>query len=303
MLSFLQGFAIGLMIMTGPWLLAGMYKPEWVSPDLKPNRFKVFLRYGVAVPFTCLVLGLTSLWGGFGASILGWLSGLAALFIAVPVERRLRKLLQRRQRRLFESLHREQVDVDLQRDAKYPDADSIIKQLNAIREQLAIVKVDVDIPERFYSRYTKLHAVLSKRFQPNELAMQRAKALIKDVYTTRLHQLNRFVEVQQQLKLLDVTFIERQLADSSLVGVAREALLQRQSLAATLQLEANASRAEFEKTLTALDATWLNLSQLNISQLNESTSSHAELEQALEALERFNQRLSNYETKHSGLSK
>lgn len=298
MLSFLQGFAIGLMIMAGPWFIAGLFKPEWVLPDLKPSRFKVFLRYGLIVPFSSIVLGLTSLWGGFGASLLGWVAGLGALFVAVPLERRLRQFFQKRQQHASVESQREQVDVNLEQDAKRAGADSMIKQLNAIRIQLEKLKVSIELPERFYSRYAKLQAVLSKCFQPNELAMQRAQDLISDVYKTSLHQLDRFIDVQQQLQLLDLNYIQRQLTDSTLTGVAREALLQRQTLAASLQQEARTSLAEFEKTLTALDAT-----RLKLSQLNQSTSSNRELEHVLEALERFNQRIAQYEPTHTGMPK
>ncbi len=290
MLNFLQGFAIGLVIMSGPWLLAGLFKPEWVLPDIKPNRFKVFLRYGMAIPFTSFLLGLTSLWGGFGPSLIGWLSGLVALFVAVPIERRIRHYLHKRRLKRSFMNNREQVDVNLERDAALSDTDDIIKQLNSVRIQLTKLSVEVDLPERFYSRYTKLQTVLSKRFQKEELAMQRSQSLIKDVYQSTLKQMGSFLDIHQQLSLLDLAYIQRQLSDPSVQGVAKQALLQRQALAQTLHKESDGLLAEFEKTLTALDTTWLKLSELGRTHPN-----HQELDQVLSSLEKFNQRLTHYQ--------
>ena len=290
MLTFLQGFAIGLAIMSGPWLLAGLFKPEWVLPDLRPNRFKVFLRYGMAIPFASLLLGLTSLWGGFGPSLLGWISGLGALFLAVPAERRIRRFLFQRQAQRSSKQQREQLDVNLERDAEDTHADQIIKQLNAIRAQLVKLKIHVEVPERFYSRYAKLQAVLSKRFQAEELAMQRSQTLLKDVYKSSLKQMDSFIDIHQQLQLLDLNYIQRQLSDPKIKKVAKDALLQRQQLAETLNLESNNLLAEFEKTLTALDAT-----RLKLSELGRSSASDKDLDHVLAALEKFNQRLTHYQ--------
>ncbi len=289
MLTFLQGFAIGLAIMSGPWLLAGLFKPEWVLPDLKPNRFKVFLRYGMAMPFVSLLLALTSLWGGFGPSLLGWLSGLGALFVAVPIERQIRQFLFKRKLQRSTKLHREQLDVNLERDAENTQADPIVKQLNAIRTQLVKLKLYVEVPERFYSRYVKLQTVLSKRFDPEELAMQRSQTLIKDVYKSSLKQMDSLIDILQQLELLDLNYIQHQLSDPSIKQVAKEALLQRRQLAEKLNLELNNLLAEFEKTLTALDAT-----RLKLSELGRSTVADKELDQVLASLEKFNQRLTHY---------
>ena len=289
MLAFLQGFAIGLAIMCGPWLLAGLVKPQWVLPDLKPNRFKVFLRYGMAIPFTSFLLGLTSLWGGFGPSLLGWLVGLGVLFIAVPAERRVRRFLLHRQLQQSSKQQQEQLDVNLERDAEDIHADQIIKQLNAIRIHLVKLKIYVEVPERFYSRYAKLQAVLSKRFQAEELAMQRSQNLIKDVFQSSLKQMDGFIDIHQQLQLLDLSYVQRQLSDPSIKSVAKDALLQRLQLAETLKLESNSLLAEFEKTLTALDAT-----RLKLSELGRSSASDKDLDQVLAALEKFNHRLIHY---------
>lgn len=290
MLTFLQGFAIGLAIMSGPWFIAGLFKPKWVLPDIKPNRFKVFLRYGLIVPFTSLLLLFTSFWGGFGPSLLGWISGLAVLFITVPIERRIRSFLFKRKESQRFTEQREVLDVSLERDAAHSSADQIIKQLNAIRTQLVRLKVHVEVPERFYSRYAKLQAVLSKRFQAEELAMQRSQTLIKDVYKSSLKQMDSFVDIHQQLKLLDLDYIQRELSDPAIKSVAREALLQRQQLAKALNLESNTLLGEFEKTLTALDGT-----RLKLSELGRSSSKNQDLDQVLTALEKFNQRLAHYE--------
>jgi len=61
--------------------MAGMYDPRLVVPEELASRWQVILRYAVAMPSIATVLLLTSLWGGFGASLGGWLAGLAALLV------------------------------------------------------------------------------------------------------------------------------------------------------------------------------------------------------------------------------
>ena len=108
MLGFLQGFSYGLFMTCLPWLLIGLYNP-WLALAVKtPNRLQVILRYCLGIPFLSVLLWLTSLWGGFSPSLMGWLAGIVAIPVALPVERTLRGwLAQRRERR-----HRQQMDSE-----------------------------------------------------------------------------------------------------------------------------------------------------------------------------------------------
>ena len=76
MLDFLQGLAYGLLVSCMPWLMAGMLDPRLALPEEVAKRWQVILRYGFVAPFIGVLLFLTSLWGGFGASLGGWLAGL-----------------------------------------------------------------------------------------------------------------------------------------------------------------------------------------------------------------------------------
>lgn len=294
MLSFLQGFAMGLVMMSGPWLLAGMVKPEWVLAEAQPRRLTVWLRYGVILPFVCLLLGLTSLWGGFGPSLAGWLSGLGVLFAWVPLERRIRRFFMRRQQQKTTQAEQEQPLADLARDAASTDALPLVKQLEHLRQVLLQAGASSALPERFYSRYVQLQTVLRQRFQPQELAMQRAQTLVGDVYAGCLRRLQRLVDLYQHLQALDPEYIQRQLASPGIPAGTRDALIQRWQLVENLQQEIAMLMADAEKLLTALDST-----RLALVQLQRETQSDQDLNQVLETLERFNQRVAHYESSAS----
>ncbi|MFW6346599.1 MAG: cobyrinic acid a,c-diamide synthase, partial [Halomonas sp.] len=84
-----------------PWLLVGLVNPSLALGSEAPARWQVVVRYCLMVPFLSLLLWLTSLWGGFGPSLSGWLAGIVAIPLALPLERRLRGWWrQRRERRL-----------------------------------------------------------------------------------------------------------------------------------------------------------------------------------------------------------
>ena len=80
----------GLLVSFVPWFMAGMYDPRLVVPEALASRWQVILRYAVVMPSVATLLLLTSLWGGFGASLGGWLAGLAAAPAALFLERRWR---------------------------------------------------------------------------------------------------------------------------------------------------------------------------------------------------------------------
>src|SRR5690554_3913583 len=117
MLGFLQGFSYGLFMTCLPWLLVGLANPRLAVPLAAPSRWQVIARYCLLFPFISVLLWLTSLWGGFSPSLFGWLVGLAAIGISLPVERRLRGWWgrlreQRRQAQLAREARRQRAEQE-----------------------------------------------------------------------------------------------------------------------------------------------------------------------------------------------
>ncbi|MEY6433406.1 cobyrinic acid a,c-diamide synthase, partial [Thioalkalicoccus limnaeus] len=82
MFGFLQGFALGLFVSCLPWLIVGLIEPRLAVPTERPTRVQVLLRYWLIVPFAAFLIWLTSLWGGLGPTLGGWLAGLVAIPLA-----------------------------------------------------------------------------------------------------------------------------------------------------------------------------------------------------------------------------
>ena len=91
MFGFLQGLAYGLFVSCLPWLIIGLINPRMALPGEPFTRLRVLIRYWLIVPFIALLIWLTSLWGGFGPTLGGWLTGLAAIAVAIPAERAWRR--------------------------------------------------------------------------------------------------------------------------------------------------------------------------------------------------------------------
>ena len=91
MFDFLQGLAFGLLMSVMPWFLTGLYDPRLVVPEELASRWQVILRYALVMPTVAMLLLFTSFWGGLGASVGGWLVGLAAVPVSLFVERRWRR--------------------------------------------------------------------------------------------------------------------------------------------------------------------------------------------------------------------
>ncbi|WP_052063591.1 hypothetical protein [Nitrincola sp. A-D6] len=298
MLSFLQGFSIGLFIMCGPWLLTGLLNPMLVLPGGRADRIRVIKRYAFALPFLCLLLGLTSLWGGFGPSLAGWLSGLGILFVWIPGERGLRGYIDRfKQRRHEKRVKAEQKVWQQERATNSLDlddaaalADPLVAKLQVIKRRLKQVQADISQPDRFYTRYIKLQTILEQRFQPGELAMQRAQALIQDVYLSVIRRLERQADLQQQCLALDPEFIRRKLDNQTTPQAERDALQARWNIVNSINQQQAQLQADNEKTLTILDTT-----SMALMQLQTQDSGITEADKVMQALELFNQRVSRYE--------
>lgn len=298
MLSFLQGFSIGLALMCGPWLLTGLLNPGLVLPGGRAERIRVIKRYAFVLPFLCFLLGLTSLWGGFGPSLPGWLSGLGILFVWVPVERGIRGYIERfKQRQHAKRVKAEQkvwqqerATTSLDLDAAAAQADPLVAKLQAMKRKLKQVQLDASQPDRFYTRYIKLQSLLEQRFEPGELAIQRAQSLIQDVYQSVIRRLQHQADLQQQCLSLDPEFIRRKLDNPATAPSERDALQARWVLVDNIYQQQSQLQAENEKTLTALDTTSMALMQLQTQDPGVSDA-----DKVMQALELFNQRVSRYE--------
>ena len=298
MLSFLQGFSIGLALMCGPWLLTGLLNPALVLPGGRAERIRVIKRYALALPFLCFLLGLTSLWGGFGPSLAGWLTGLGILFIWVPVERGVRRYIERFKQRQHEkrvkaeqkAWQQERATTSLDLDDAIAQADPLVGKLQRVKQQLRQVELDVSQPDRFYTRYIKLKTLLEQRFEPGELAIQRANTLIQDVYNSAIRRLQHQADLQQQCQALDPEFIRRKLDNPATAQSERDALQARWALVDNIYQQQAQLQAENEKTLTALDTT-----SMALMQLQTQDSGITDTDKVMQALELFNQRVSRYE--------
>lgn len=298
MLSFLQGFSIGLALMCGPWLLTGLFNPALVLPGGRAERIRVIKRYALILPFLCFLLGLTSLWGGFGPSLAGWLSGLGVLFVWVPGERSIRRSIdsfkQRKQQQRANTEQRawqqERATTSLDLDEAVAQTDPLVAKLQHVKQQLKLVKLELSQPDRFYTRYIKLKTLLEQRFEPGELAIQRANSLIQDVYNSAIRRLQHQADLQQQCLALDPEFIRRKLDNPATTQLERDALQARWELVDNIYQQQAQLQADNEKTLTALDTT-----SMALMQLQTQDPGITDADKVLQALELFNQRVSRYE--------
>jgi hypothetical protein len=298
MLSFLQGFAIGLALMCGPWLVTGLLNPALVLPGGRAERIRVIKRYALVLPFLCFLLGLTSLWGGFGPSLAGWLSGLGILFVWVPGERGIRRYIERFKQRQHEkrvkaeqrAWQQERATTSLDLDDAIAQADPLVGKLQSVKQKLRQVQMDVSQPDRFYTRYIKLKTLLEQRFEPGELAIQRANTLIQDVYNSAIRRLQHQADLQQQCLALDPEFIRRKLDNPATAQSERDALQARWALVDNIYQQQAQLQADNEKTLTALDTT-----SMALMQLQTQDSGITDADKVMQALELFNQRVSRYE--------
>ena len=298
MLSFLQGFSIGLALMCGPWLLTGLLNPALVLPGGRPERLRVIKRYALVLPFICFLLGLTSLWGGFGPSLSGWLSGLGVLFVWVPAERGIRRYIekfkqrqqQKRTQAEQQSWQQERATTSLDLDEAIAQTDPLVAKLQGVKQTLQQLQLDATEADRFYSRYIKLKTLLEQRFEPGELAIQRAQSLIQDVYQSVMRRLQHLADLQQQCLSLDPEFIRRKLDNPATPASQRDALQARWALVESIYQQQAQLQAENEKTLTALDTT-----SMALMQLQTQDPGVADADKVMQALELFNQRVSRYE--------
>ncbi|SHF34105.1 hypothetical protein SAMN02745148_02355 [Modicisalibacter ilicicola DSM 19980] len=309
MLGFLQGFAYGLFITCLPWFLVGMVSPRHALATSMPDRLQVVIRYWLTVPFIAMLLWLTSLWGGFGPSLLGWLAGLGAVAVGLPVERRIRGWLRRRkQRRLeaqlaAEAARRQQQEAreaseagSVTLDPQHPpaDADDVVRALCTAKQRLIEVRqpqlaVQAD---RLYSRYRRVTNVLLERFDRSELAFERSRSLIAEVCFAAVDNLTRMASQASGIAGVDGDFVRRRLSRerNRLTLTERATLERRLTLLTETQQQLDELSARNEAALTALDDAAVAMARIETGRPQASVDA----DQALRDLSHFVERAERY---------
>ncbi|EPC02009.1 hypothetical protein L861_20365 [Litchfieldella anticariensis FP35 = DSM 16096] len=309
MFEFLQGFAYGLFLTCLPWFLAGMVNPALAAPTEAPNRLHVVLRYWLLVPFIAFLLWLTSLWGGFGPSLWGWLAGLGAIAVEIPLERRWRRWrAERRQRRLDAQREAEaqRRRVEAEREAREAgvavldpsrppvDADEVILALCRAKQGLEEVKRPdlATQADRLYSRYVHVLGVLTARFDRSELAFERSRTLIREVCLGAVDNLTAMISQARSVAGVDSAFVRRRLEREGkrLTVAERVALKRRLELVEETERHLRDLSARNESALTALDDTAVAMARIETGRPQASVAA----DQALADLRRFIDRAERY---------
>ncbi|MEQ4539557.1 cobyrinic acid a,c-diamide synthase [Halomonas desiderata] len=302
MLGFLQGFAYGLFVTCLPWCLVGLANPRLAVPTENPNRFQVLFRYCLLVPFISMVLWLTSLWGGFGPSLGGWLAGLVAVAVALPVERgwrrwRSRRHQQRLQARLAAEAERQRADRErAAREAGVAELDPARPPVGADELTLALCRAKQQLldvrrgdlasqVDRFYTRYSHVMELLAARFDKSELAFERSRSLITEVCLGAVDTFTSMAAQARGVMGLDDEYVRRRLAQegSKLSVEERIALKRRLELIEETDRRLRRLVARNESALTLLDDTAVALARVETGRPQASLAT----DRALEELRRF----------------
>ncbi|WP_290636879.1 cobyrinic acid a,c-diamide synthase [Aquisalimonas sp.] len=302
MLGFLQGFAYGLFLSCIPWFIAGMVNPAVAVPNEPPSRWHVILRYWLGIPFLAFLLWLTSLWGGFGPTLAGWIVGLVAIGVEVPLERAWRRWLTRRrekrrrreqdarqwQRRAEKEARAREAGVAvLDPDHPPEDADSVVQELCSVKKRLqgaqrADLAVQVD---RLYSRYSHGLAVLGARFDPGELTYQRAAGLMAEVCRGALDTFQAMASQAASVAGVDADYVRGRLRreGDTLPAEERQALERRLELLRETEQSLKALGGRNEAVITALDDATVAVARIETARPHASVAA----ERALQDLQRF----------------
>lgn len=302
MLDFLQGFSYGLFLSCFAWFFIGMAKPRLAVPREPPYRWQVFARYGLLIPFIAFLLWLTSLWGGFGPSLGGWLAGLAAVAVEVPLERRWRRWREKRAQRRAEAARdadaaRQQAMLERQEreagifilDPSRPPvgADEVVLALCAAKQRLLeLRRPDLATQtDRLYTRYAHVLEVLRAKFDPRELTFERSRGMVVEVCRGALDNFSAMISLVDGVAGIDADFVRRRLQHKGarLPAAEREALQGRLDLVTDTERRLRELSAQNEAALTALDQAAVAVARVQTERLHASVAA----EQALADLGRF----------------
>lgn len=302
MFGFLQGFAYGLAVSCVPWFVVGMLNPRLAVPTDPPSRWEVVVRYWFVVPFIVFVLWLTSLWGGFSPTLVGWLAGLAAIAVELPLERRWRRWRAARAARQREAVRDAEAALEravLEREARESGvlvleparppvgADDVVLALCEAKQRL----LDARRPDlaaqadRLYTRYAHVLDVLGAKFDQRELTFERSRGLVAEVCRGALDTLSTMASLARGVAGIDVAFVRRRLEREA----AHLSVDERQALHRRLELFEDTERrlrelaARNEAALTALDDTAVAVARVETSRPQARVAA----DQALQDLRRF----------------
>jgi len=307
MFEFLQGFAFGLFVTFVPWFVAGLYDPRLAVPEELATRWQVILRYAVAMPALAMLLFLTSLWGGFGASLGGWLAGLVAVPTALFLERRWwrwraaragreRAAIRERQRDELAQAYRERDLLTLDPALAPTNADAVVLQLWEVkRELVGLRRPDLAVQaDRLFTRYQRALAVLDDKFDTRELTYERARGLVAEVGREASAGLGAMVELVHGSAGLDADFVRERLerAPARLNPTEREALQRRLAIADETERRLAEIAAGNEAALTALDHVAVAVARIDTGRAQSGSAGN--MEQALHELRRFAERAGLY---------
>ena len=302
MLGFLQGFSYGLFMTCLPWLLVGLFNPGLALPVLAPSRLQVIFRYCLLVPFISMLMWLTSLWGGFSPSLFGWLAGIVAIPVALPVERTLRGWLARRRerrqeaqrvaavrkRRAQEERKAYEAGVSVLDPGRPPEGadDLVLAMCRAKQSLLDVHRPDLAIQtDRLYSRYRHVMDVLSGRFHTGELAFERSRGLVTQVCLGAVDTLTSMASQARGVVSVDGNYVRSRLTQEGkqLGEEERAALVRRLDLLVETEHRLNKLSARIESALTVLDDTAVSMARIETARPQASVTT----EKALEDLLRF----------------
>ena len=307
MFDFLQGLAFGLLVSFMPWFMTGLYDPRLVVPEEVASRWQVILRYAVAMPSVAMLLLMTSFWGGFGASLGGWLVGLAAVPIELFVEKRWRRWRAARAGR-DRAAARERQRSDLARargerdlltldPALAPtDADAVVLQLWEVKRELVeLRRPDLAVQaDRLFTRYHRALDVLDDKFDAREVTYERARGLVGEVGREATAGLGAMVELVHGSAGLDADFVRERLEREAarLNPTEREALRRRLAIADETERRLAEIAAGNEAALTALDDVAVAVSRIDTGRSQAGAAGN--MEQVLQELRRFAERAGLY---------
>ncbi|MFN2411196.1 MAG: cobyrinic acid a,c-diamide synthase [Halomonas sp.] len=302
MLGFLQGFSYGLFMTCLPWLLVGLYNPALALPVSVAGRLQVVLRYCLVVPFISMLLWLTSLWGGFSPSLFGWLVGIVAIPVALPIERTLRGWFARRQerrreaqsiaeaqqRRAQEERKAHEAGVSVLDPARPPEGadDLVLTMCRAKQSLLDVKRPDLAIlADRLYSRYRHVMDVLSGRFHTGELAFERSRGLVTQVCLGAVDTLTTMASQARSVVSVDGPYVRGRLERDGkrLSDEERTALVRRLDLLVETEHRLNELSARIESALTVLDDTAVSMARIETTRPQASVTT----DKALGDLRRF----------------
>lgn len=302
MLGFLQGFAYGLLVSCIPWFFIGMLNPGVAVPNEPPRRWQVVVRYWFVVPSIAFLLWLTSLWGGFSPTLGGWLTGLAAIAVEVPLERRWRQWRAARAQRRLEAardaeaerrraeLEREQREAGIAvLDPQRPPAgadDVVLALCEAKRRLLAARRPDLAMQaDRVYTRYGRALDVLQAKFDPREVTLERSRGLVAEVCRSAVDTLYAMASLADGVAAIDADFVRRRLQreDSRLPVQEREALRRRLALVDDTERRLGELSARNEAAMTALDHAAVAVARVETDRPQATIAA----DQALQELRRF----------------